>query len=91
MHPLLSMCFVFNLIVGTGCSALPKAFSEAGWILGGAVILIIGVMGYASATFVVEAMSNANAVECWLELQRQRKEKKVRTYSFFTAILLYCT
>ncbi|OWA51716.1 Transmembrane protein 104 [Hypsibius exemplaris] len=54
--------FIFNLIVGTGALTLPKAFSEAGYVLGTIVITLIGFMSYVSATFVLEAMSNANAV-----------------------------
>uniref|UniRef100_A0A158PPK0 Transmembrane protein 104 homolog (inferred by orthology to a C. elegans protein) n=1 Tax=Anisakis simplex TaxID=6269 RepID=A0A158PPK0_ANISI len=58
---------VFNLIVGTGALALPKAFENAGYIL--AVILLVVssfmrksyVYSYVCATFVIEGMAIANA------------------------------
>jgi amino acid permease len=35
----IGLVYVFNLIIGTGALALPKAFSDAGWATG--VILLI--------------------------------------------------
>ncbi|XP_055340503.1 transmembrane protein 104-like [Paramacrobiotus metropolitanus] len=60
--PAVGFFFIFNLIVGTGALTLPKAFSQAGYVLGTIVLSIIGFMSYISATFVLESMSNANAI-----------------------------
>lgn len=55
------LLFVFNLIVGTGALALPKAFQSAGYILGIILTLISCIISYACATFVTESMAIANA------------------------------
>ncbi|VDK52028.1 unnamed protein product [Anisakis simplex] len=51
----------FNLIVGTGALALPKAFESAGYVLGILLLIISSFMSYVCATFVVEGMAIANA------------------------------
>ncbi|KAE9419383.1 hypothetical protein Angca_003341, partial [Angiostrongylus cantonensis] len=53
---------VFNLIVGTGALALPKAFQTAGYALSIVVLVISCTVSYISATFVVESLSVGNAV-----------------------------
>ncbi|KAE9555646.1 hypothetical protein FO519_001117 [Halicephalobus sp. NKZ332] len=55
------LLYVFNLIVGTGALALPKAFQTAGWLLGTILLLISGFVSYICATFILEAMSVTNA------------------------------
>ncbi|GMT36048.1 hypothetical protein PFISCL1PPCAC_27345 [Pristionchus fissidentatus] len=55
------LLYVFNLIVGTGALALPKAFQSAGWLLSIVLLVISCITSYISATFVVESLSIANA------------------------------
>jgi len=35
------LVFLFNLIVGTGALAIPKAFGTAGWLLGTVVVSLL--------------------------------------------------
>lgn len=58
-----SVVYVFNLVVGAGALALPQAFAQTGWVLGIMAIIILGMMSFVTSTFMVEAMSVANAVE----------------------------
>ena len=53
--------YIFNLVIGVGALALPKAFSQAGLILGTLLLLILAFVSYVTATYMVEAMSIANA------------------------------
>lgn len=39
--------YVFNLIVGTGALAMPKAFAAAGWVAGVIIIFVLVFMRYA--------------------------------------------
>jgi len=55
--------YVFNLIVGAGALSLPNAFSQAGYISGTALLLVLAFFSYATSTFMVEAMSIANALK----------------------------
>ncbi|KAL7061722.1 hypothetical protein AAHC03_01870 [Spirometra sp. Aus1] len=59
---LVGFIFLFNLILGTGALALPKAFHDAGWLLGTILLLVISIMSFIPATFIVEAMSILNAI-----------------------------
>ncbi|GAB6027248.1 hypothetical protein CHUAL_001533 [Chamberlinius hualienensis] len=72
--PLIGAVYVFNLIVGTGALTIPAAFSDAGWILGVCVMLLISVMSYMTTTFVIESMAAANAV---LKMQESTSSKNV--------------
>ncbi|KAK6634211.1 hypothetical protein RUM44_004819 [Polyplax serrata] len=54
--------FLFNLIVGTGALALPCALQNAGWVVGVALLLILGLFSYITVTFIVESLAVANAV-----------------------------
>ncbi|CAF0832719.1 unnamed protein product [Didymodactylos carnosus] len=56
------MIYVFNIIVGTGALALPKAFHEGGYILSTILLLILGFFSYVSATFMIESMALANGL-----------------------------
>ncbi|KAJ1362566.1 hypothetical protein KIN20_022167 [Parelaphostrongylus tenuis] len=60
--PTIGLLYVFNLIVGTGALALPKAFQTAGFVLSIVVLVISCTVSYISATFVIETLSIANAV-----------------------------
>ncbi|RCN32712.1 hypothetical protein ANCCAN_21480 [Ancylostoma caninum] len=61
--PLMGLLYVFNLIVGTGALALPRAFQGAGYILSVVVLSISCVVSYVAATFVVEALAIGNAAQ----------------------------
>ena len=53
--------YIFNLVIGVGALALPKAFSDAGIILGTVLLIVLAFISYMTATFMVEAMAAANA------------------------------
>ncbi|KIH51635.1 hypothetical protein ANCDUO_18277 [Ancylostoma duodenale] len=65
----MGLLYVFNLIVGTGALALPRAFQRAGYILSIVVLSISCVASYVAATFVVEALAIGNAAQ-----RRKRKQ-----------------
>ncbi|XP_014675621.1 PREDICTED: transmembrane protein 104-like [Priapulus caudatus] len=65
--------YVFNLIVGTGALTMPKAFGEAGWLLGLISVFLLCIMSLITVTFVVEVMASANAVLSWKKLQSLKK------------------
>ncbi|CAF3552616.1 unnamed protein product [Rotaria sp. Silwood1] len=54
------MVYIFNIIVGTGALALPKAFHEGGYVLSTLLLLILGFFSYVTATYMIEAMAIAN-------------------------------
>ncbi|KAL3092370.1 hypothetical protein niasHS_007579 [Heterodera schachtii] len=56
------LLYVFNLIVGTGALALPRAFQTAGYLLGPLLLLISAFTSYVCATFIFESMAIANCV-----------------------------
>eukprot|EP00729_Bicosta_minor_P005524 gene5524-5614_t len=60
--PMIGFAFMFNLIVGAGALSMPEAFSSAGWLTGTFMLSLLALLSWMSATFVVEAMSIANAV-----------------------------
>lgn len=60
--PFVAFIFLFNLMVGTGCLALPSVLLKGGWILGTSFLFIVAFLSYVSVTFVVESMATANAV-----------------------------
>uniref|UniRef100_A0A7I4Z296 Aa_trans domain-containing protein n=1 Tax=Haemonchus contortus TaxID=6289 RepID=A0A7I4Z296_HAECO len=69
--------YVFNLIVGTGALALPKAFQTAGYVLSIIVLLVSCLVSYIAATFVIEALSVANAVnarKCKEQAKQQSRQ-----------------
>uniref|UniRef100_A0A1I7XVQ7 Translationally-controlled tumor protein homolog n=1 Tax=Heterorhabditis bacteriophora TaxID=37862 RepID=A0A1I7XVQ7_HETBA len=66
------LLYIFNLIVGTGALALPKAFQTAGYVLSIVVLMISCLVSYVSSTFVIESLSVANAVKA-----RERKKENV--------------
>ena len=61
-HPLFASIFIYNLIVGFGALSLPLAFSEAGVLLSSVLILLLAVLSFVTATFVIESQAVANAV-----------------------------
>jgi len=68
-----ALLYVFNLIVGTGALTLPKAFSDAGWIFSMILMVILAVLSYMTATFVIESMATCNAIIQWTYLDRLRR------------------
>ncbi|XP_065659923.1 transmembrane protein 104 isoform X3 [Hydra vulgaris] len=58
----IAFVYVFNLIVGAGALTLPKAFAQTGWVLGLAALGVLALMSYCTTTFMIEAMSIANAI-----------------------------
>ncbi|XP_065175112.1 transmembrane protein 104-like isoform X1 [Sycon ciliatum] len=65
--------YVFNLIVGAGVLAMPKAFADVGWVLGVVLLCILAFMSFVTATMMIEGMAAANAV---LVLRKQRREAR---------------
>lgn len=55
------LIYVFNLIVGTGALTMPAAFQSAGWLISLVTIIILAFFSFITVTFMIEAMSIANA------------------------------
>jgi hypothetical protein len=55
--------FAFNLIIGVGALALPNSMGHVGYLFGACLLLVVGVLGYATSTFVVEAIANTSALK----------------------------
>lgn len=78
--PGVGLIYIFNLIVGTGALTMPKAFSKAGWLVSLVLILILAFISFLTATFMIECMACANALERWKMRQRLcKKEDKTVT------------
>ena len=73
VSPQFAFIYIFNLIVGVGALALPIAFSQAGLIIGTILMVILCSLAYMTATYVIEAMSVANA----LQRHRNKMEQAV--------------
>jgi amino acid permease len=54
--------YVFNLVVGVGALALPRAFGQTGLILGTVTLLVLASLALLTVSFVLEAFSMANAL-----------------------------
>ncbi|CAB4030161.1 transmembrane 104-like, partial [Paramuricea clavata] len=54
--------YIFNLIVGAGALALPRAFSEAGLLLSAVIVVILAFLSFMTCSFMVESMAIANAI-----------------------------
>eukprot|EP00730_Choanoeca_flexa_P002518 TRINITY_DN11078_c0_g2_i1.p1 TRINITY_DN11078_c0_g2~~TRINITY_DN11078_c0_g2_i1.p1 ORF type:complete len:489 (+),score=94.76 TRINITY_DN11078_c0_g2_i1:191-1657(+) len=68
--PMVAAIYVFNLIVGAGALAMPKAFAQSGYIAGAVMIAVLAFMSFMTVTFMIEAMAAANA------FMRRNEEKK---------------
>ena len=68
-----AFAYIFNLILGVGGLALPRAFSESGLILGTLLITFSAFMGFMTTTYVVEAMAAANAYSIFREQEKRQK------------------
>ena len=71
--PQFAFAYIFNLIIGVGALALPRAFSESGLILGTLLIVILAFMSFMTTTYVVEAMAAANAYSIFREKEKRQK------------------
>ena len=60
--PATAAVFIFNLIVGTGALALPNAFASAGWAAATALLGLLAILSFVTATWVVESMAACNAI-----------------------------
>lgn len=58
--------------MGVGALSLPKAFSDAGIILGTILLFILALTSYITATYMIEAMANANAYVKYLKRKKQK-------------------
>ncbi|KAF6213341.1 hypothetical protein GE061_011060 [Apolygus lucorum] len=72
-----ALLYVFNLIVGTGALALPKAFDDAGWLLSTISMIIMALMSYITATFVIEAISRTHSIIQWERVERMKAVSRV--------------
>ncbi|KAK5979629.1 Transmembrane protein [Trichostrongylus colubriformis] len=77
--PMMGFLYVFNLIVGTGALALPKAFQGAGYALSIVVLFFSAFISYIAATFVVESLSIGNAVSA-RKCKEQTRQQQSRQF-----------
>ena len=68
--------YIFNLIVGVGALALPKAFSNAGLVLGTILLILLCFVSYMTTTYMIEAMAAANA---YTKLEQRKKHSAENT------------
>lgn len=73
------MIYIFNIIVGTGALALPKAFHEGGYLLSTILLSILGVFSYITATYMIEAMAIANF------MRRRSAQRRMGTIAVTTS------
>ncbi|KAK6060808.1 hypothetical protein COOONC_01526 [Cooperia oncophora] len=74
--PTMGFLYIFNLIVGTGALALPKAFQTGGYVLSIIILFVSSLVSYVAATFIIESLSVANAVnarKCKEEARQHRQ------------------
>jgi len=60
--PLVVFCFVVNSCIGVGFLSLPRAFDRAGLLWAAFLCCVIGGVSMASSTWVVNSMSNTEAL-----------------------------
>ena len=56
------MVYCFNLMMGAGLIALPKAFVQSGWVLGLIGITVLAFFSYITVTYIIEAQSVHDAL-----------------------------
>ena len=56
-------------MIGVGALALPRAFAEAGIVLGSILLVVLCFMSFLNTTYMIEAMAAANA---YTRLERKR-------------------
>lgn len=69
--------YVFNLMLGAGVLALPKAFVEVGWALGLISVGVLAIFSYCTVTFILETQSVHNAFLLYNNLQNAKGNKIV--------------
>lgn len=74
--------YVFNLIIGVGALTMPKAFSNAGWMVAIVLTGLLCFMSFVTATYMVEAMAAANAT---LRLRKAVKNLSIRPSDLSTS------
>ena len=77
---LFAFVYILNLIVGVGAIAMPKAFAMAGWLLGLVLLIVLALLSYMTATYVIEAMATANAYG----KSKEKPEDELMKVSFLT-------
>ena len=70
--------YIFNLIVGTGALALPAAFAMAGWASATVLLLLLALLSYITASWVVETMAACNAI---ITIQDRLHSQQIRDTS----------
>ena len=80
-------------MIGVGALSLPKAFSQAGLVLGALLLFILASVSYVTATYMVEAMAIANA---YMKYKFRKKiithvqgAPNVQSYLVVNCILVY--
>ena len=61
ISPLSAFTILFNMVVGAGCLTLPFAFSQAGWVLGLALLVVLSLVAWLSSMWVAETLAVASA------------------------------
>ena len=73
-----AVAYIFNLIVGAGALTIPHAFAQVGVVLGVGFLVLLAMLGFVSATFVVEGMACSNA----LLAERESDSLQLETVKF---------
>nr|CCA19483.1 conserved hypothetical protein [Albugo laibachii Nc14] len=73
--PITGFVFIFNLIVGAGALTIPHAFVQTGLFYGIALLALLAVTSYITATFVVECIAGVHAVDKMEATKSERKDK----------------
>eukprot|EP00045_Choanoeca_perplexa_P012749 m.141042 g.141042 ORF g.141042 m.141042 type:complete len:490 (+) comp16122_c0_seq1:176-1645(+) len=80
--PTVAGIYVFNLIVGAGALAMPKAFAQSGYIAGSVMIAVLAFMSYMTVTFMVESMAAANAFMRRNETKKNKSQDDLSIQSY---------
>ena len=78
--------YIFNLIVGTGALALPAAFAMAGWASATVLLLLLALLSYITASWVVETMAACNAI---ITIQDTLHSQQIRETSKYVLQFIY--
>ena len=63
MSPLTASSTIVNLILATGPFSYPQGFTKLGPVISASLLLITTIIAYITATFMIEAISVANAID----------------------------
>lgn len=67
MAPFAAFNLIVNILFGSGPIFLPGPYLGAGWLLSTIATTIIAIVSWLSAEYVIECMSNCNAIEYTLK------------------------